>query len=95
MTQDLKAQLGALLSAGKFDEVKKLVSGLLEGDLTNEERGAVLAGIALAYMEAKNAAQAPYREALVQGVQTISRINEAEKKLEEQAKRDTVRAGSA
>ena len=92
MTQELQQQIGALLTAGKFDEVKKLVSGMLAGDLTDEERGAVLAGIALAYMEAQNAAKAVYKDALEEGLEAVGDINEAEQKLEEQAKIDVVRA---
>lgn len=92
MTQELQQKLGALLSAGKFDEVKKLVSGMLEGNLTDEERGAVLAGIALAYMEAQNAAKAVYKDALEEGLETVDDINAAEEKLEERAKIDAVKA---
>lgn len=92
MTQELKNQLAALLAEGKFNEVKKLVSGLLAGDLTDEERGAVLAGIALAYMEAENAAKGGYRDALAEGVATIEKVDKAGKELENQAKIDTVRS---
>ena len=91
MTQELQQRIGALIAEGKFDEVKKLVSDMLEGDLTNEERGAVLAGIALAYMEAQNAAKAVYRDALEDGIEAVSAVNDEEKTLEAQAKIDMVR----
>ncbi len=92
MTQELQQRIGALIAEGKFDEVKTLVSGMLAGELTNEERGAVLAGIALAYMEAQNSAKAVYRDALAEGIEAVSAVNESEKELEKQAKVDMVRA---
>ena len=92
MTQELQQRIGALIAEGKFDEVKKLVSGMLAGDLTDEERGAVVAGIALAYMEAQNAAKSVYRDALEDGIEAVSAVNDTEKTLAEQAKVDMVRA---
>jgi hypothetical protein len=92
MSEQLKQKIGRLISEGKFDEVKKLVSGMLAGDLTDEERGAVLAGIALAHMEAENAARAVYRDALADAVEDAEQIGRAEKALDEQTKIDMVRA---
>lgn len=92
MSDSLRQQLGQLLAEGKFDEVKKLVSGMLAGDLTDEERGAVLAGIALAYTEAENAAKMVYRDALSDGIEAIQKVNKAEKALEDRARIDGVRA---
>lgn len=72
---DTKSQkLEALLKEGKLDEAKALIREIVTAPLSQEEEGAALIQIASAYLDAANAADAAYIEALEKAVEATKPV---------------------
>ncbi len=61
---DTTEKLKTLFAEGKVDEARSLIKEIVDAPLSPEEEGEMLVSLAKAYLEATNAADAAYIEAL-------------------------------
>lgn len=79
-------KLESLLDAKKYDEARELINAAVSENLTQEQRGAALAGIASVYVEVSNAINARYKDALEEAVAGIKQLKAAESRANDKVK---------
>ena len=71
-------KLKELLTANKEQEATELIKEIASKDLTPEEEGAVLVGIAEIYMTLENSANEDYAKALASLLESFKQVDAAE-----------------
>ncbi len=84
-------QLEELLAGAKYEEAKKLIGEMVQVKLSSEEKGAVLVGIASAYMDISNAINETYRDALKEVIASIELVDKSESDFNDKLKLEEVK----
>ncbi len=91
MNDDIK-NLKNLLTEGKLDEARALITSSFSKPLTEEERSEAILDLSLIYMEAMNSVNREEKEVLETALRAIGQINKEEVKARDQIKLDDVKA---
>ncbi len=84
-------QLELLLSEGKFDEAKSLLSDLSQQPMDAAQKGGAIANVATMYIDTMNRINIKYRDALKHALSDIDRVNASERKVLEKVRLDEVK----
>ncbi len=92
MSTDLQ-NLTQLIEEKKFDEARAVISAAVQSDLTDDEKGAALTGLATVYLRMSNAISQKYIDTLKETITALEHLKKAELQAHDTVDLAEVRAG--
>ena len=92
MSTDLQ-NLGQLIDDKKYDEAKAVISAAVKDDLTDDEKGAALVGLASVYLNMSNNISQQYIDTLKETIDALEKLKKAEIEARDGIDLAEVRAG--
>jgi len=80
-----------LLAQKNYDEVRKMITAIVDKKFSDEEKGAALVGLASIYLDISNSIQKDYRDALQEAIAGMQKLNSLDSEVSDKIKLNNVR----